>query len=126
MPDTFLRTAGLLMAALVVVATGIRLAGSRWPFSALLLTVHKLVALVATVALGVFTYRAARATPLTGVELAIVVTTGLLAIASFASGGVISASAAAPGWAHRVHRAGTWITAGSMAALFVWIVGRTA
>ncbi len=117
-----LRWVWLALAAAVVFVSGVWMTRAGRPHSGLLLNVHKLVDLAAVVYMGIAFYRAyqdARFTPATWMLLAAM---ALVAMALFASGGVISAMGSAPVWVVRLHRVGSWI-GGALAAASVWAVG---
>ena len=122
MPDTLVRTTGFAGAAVVVLATGVWLTRSGWPFGAALLNVHKLIALVAIVILGVLVYHTARVAPLSTTDWAIVISAGALCVASFATGVVVSAMESAPTWVLWLHRVGTWFAVGAAALCLVRVV----
>lgn len=117
--DSLVRSLGFALAAVIVLGTGVWLTRSGWPFGAALVAVHKLVALLATVVLGILVYRATRTAPLTGADLAFVISAGVLIVVSFASGGVASASSNAPVWVLWVHRLATWVATGAAAACLI-------
>ncbi|HYG58957.1 MAG TPA: hypothetical protein VD902_12935 [Symbiobacteriaceae bacterium] len=97
--------AGLLIAALIVLATGRWLSRSGRPYSTLVLTVHKLVALAAIVIFGVLAYRANAASLLDALATAAACLTALLMLVSMASGGAVSTIKVPPAglsWAHRI------------------------
>lgn len=113
--DAAFRTVGLSAAAIIILATGILLARSGYPFNALLLGVHKLVSLAALLVIGLAVYRSA---PVSGTDLLLVGVAVFLCITAFASGGVISAFESVPVWVVWSHRVGAWIT-GLTAALLI-------
>lgn len=115
MSDSALRTVLLICAALVVVASGVLLMRSGWPFGTLVLTLHKLVALAGVVVIGVLVARTWRTAPPATEDVIIAGAALALAIASFASGGVVAASKSAPAWVLWLHRAGTFAAVGTAA-----------
>lgn len=120
MSTSTLRVAGLLVSGVVIFGTGIMLTRAGRPYGTAVLTVHKLVDLAAVVVIGVMVYRANRAVPLSAVEWAIVLAAALLTIATFATGGLVSASENPPEWAVRLHRIAPWV-AGLLAAASAYI-----
>ncbi len=118
-----LRTVGLLLAAAVIFASGIWLTRTGRPYGVVLMTVHKLVDLAAVIVIGVMVYQAHLAAPLSTLEWAASGLAALLTIATFSTGGVVSASEGAPGWVLWVHRVGSWF-AGVVAFASVYLVGR--
>jgi hypothetical protein len=117
------RTAGLLVSAVVVFGSGIWLTRAGRPYGVGLTTVHKLVDLAAVIVIGVMVYQSHRASPLSMSEWVVVGLAAVLAIAAFATGGVLSASEDAPAWALWIHRVGSWF-AGVLALASVYVVGR--
>lgn len=109
MSDVLLRTVGLSAAAGVVIVTGVVLTRLGWPFGVVLLTVHKLVALVAVVFVGYLAFGAARSGSLASGDWAILVVSLALCVAMFATGGVVSAIRDAPSWVVWTHRVGSWL-----------------
>lgn len=110
------RTIGLLVAAAIVMGSGIWLTRSGKPYGAALLNIHKLIDLAAVVVVGVVVYQANRAAPLAGLEWAAVGAAALLVIATFASGGVISGMESPPASVLWLHRVGSWVAAALVAA----------
>ncbi len=118
-----LRIPGLIGAAVVVVFTGLWLTRSGRPYSSTLLNIHKLVALVAVVTIGVLAYRANAASALGALELAVLGLTALFVIASFASGGVVSAMEVPPAWILWTHRIVPYLAVVAVSAA-MYIVAR--
>ncbi|MHB9003504.1 MAG: hypothetical protein ACYC6C_05510 [Coriobacteriia bacterium] len=108
MSDALVRTVALSTAAVVVMVTGIVLTRLGWPFGVVLLTVHKLVALIAVVFVGYLAFGAAQNGSLALGEWAILVATLTLCLAVFATGGVVSAMRDSPSWVLWTHRVGSW------------------
>lgn len=119
MSNALVQSVGFLAGAVVVLASGVWLTRAGWPFGTGLLTVHKLVALAAAVALGVLVYRSSRSGGFEALDWAIVIAAGVLTIASFASGGVVSAVESPPSWALWTHRLVTWIATVSLVGLYL-------
>lgn len=107
MSTTQLRVIGFLVAAVVIFGSGVSLTRAGRPYGVALQTVHKLVALAAVVVVGVMAYQASRAGALSTLESTVVRLAGLFAVATFASGGVVSASETAPVWVLWLHRVDT-------------------
>ena len=108
-------------AALMVGVTGIWLTLAGRPYGVALQTVHKLVALAGAILFGMLVYRRAQLDPLGPRALGLLVVSALLAIAGFASGGVVSAMSDAPVWVLWLHRVGSWLSLAS-AAVLAWYV----
>jgi hypothetical protein len=112
---TALRLAVLALAGVTVFGSGLWLTRSGWPFSTLIVTIHKLVALAAVVFVGALTFQAVRAAPLSLSEWAAVVTAGLACVAAIASGGVVSALQEPPPAVRWAHRVVSWLAGVSVA-----------
>jgi hypothetical protein len=110
------RAIGLVVAAVIVLASGIWLTRSGRPYGGLLLNVHKLVDLAAVVVIGIAVYQANRVAPLSPAELLVIGGAAILVIATFASGGVISGMQAPPVAVLWIHRIGSWVAAALAAA----------
>ena len=122
--DELTRGSVLGLGALVVAGTGVWLARSDRPAGTALLTVHKVVALVCVIAMGIKVFRAFRADSPGLALLALVVACVALVIGSFASGGIVSAMVSAPSWAVWIHRVGTWVTSLAVASCW-WAVAQS-
>ncbi len=119
-----IRGAGLALAAAVVIATGFWLARAGRPYGTLLLNVHKLVDLGAVVFIGWSVYGASRSAPLPGALWAAAAVASVCTIAAFATGGVVSANATAPGWVARMHGVGAWLSVGFSAVTYSLLLTR--
>jgi hypothetical protein len=75
---------------LIVLASGVWLTRAGKPYSGILLNAHKLIALAGVVLLALFVRRWVRSDPFTAIQLAVVVATGVLLVASIATGGLVS------------------------------------
>ena len=115
-----LRAIGLILCAAVVFGTGGWLTSAGRPYGVALQTVHKLVALAAVIVIAVTVYDPMRVGAVSAGESIVIWVAGLLVIASFASGAVVSASDSAPFWVLRLHRVAPWF-AGVLAAVGVYI-----
>lgn len=109
---TTIGRAVLLSATVIVIASGVWLTVSGRPFGTGLQNVHKLVALAGFVYLGVIVWQS-RNGSLSGVLLTLVVSTAVLALASLASGGVVSAMSDALKGVVWLHRVASWLSLGS-------------
>jgi hypothetical protein len=118
-----LRTVGFLLSAVLIFGSGIWLTRAGRPYGVGVTTVHKLVDLAVVIAIGVMVLQAHRAVPLSAFEWTVIGLAAVLAIATFATGGVLSASEGAPTWVLWVHRAGSWF-AGALALASVYVIGR--
>jgi hypothetical protein len=105
---------GLAVATGIVAVSGVVMTRAGRPYSAVVLNVHKLIDLAAAAVVGVGVYRIHRQTGLPGGVWALVISAGVLFIATLATGGFLSASKSAPGWALRVHRVGSWVAAAAL------------
>ncbi len=121
MSPAYARAAGLVAAAVVVFGSGIWLTAVGRPYSTAVTTVHKLVDLAAVIVIGVMVYQANRAAPLSALEWTVIGAAAVLVVATFASGGVVSASSDPPAWAVLVHRVAPWL-AGIAAGAGVYLV----
>lgn len=99
---------GLAIAAIVVAASGLALTRSGRPFLTAALTLHKLVAFGAAIAIGVIVYDAAAVAPLSRVGATATAFVGAVIVGSFATGGVVSAMTSPPRWVTWAHRIGSW------------------
>jgi hypothetical protein len=118
------RAIGLVVAAVIVLASGIWLTRSGRPYGGLLLNVHKLVDLAAVVVIGIAVYQANRVAPLSPAEWLVIVGAALFVVASFASGGVISGVQSPPVAVLWLHRVGSWVAAALAAASACLLVVR--
>ena len=90
---------------LAIFVTGFWLSLRGRPFSAILLTVHKLVSLAAVVVLVLTVWRVNREAALRAIDWVAVVITGLFFMGTIATGGLLSAGepkSASVLWAHRI------------------------
>jgi len=115
MSEMLVRTVALSVAAVVVIVTGVVLTRFGWPFGVALLTVHKLVALLAVLFVGYLAFGAARSGSLASGDWAILFATLALCVAVFATGGVVSAMRNAPSWVAWAHRVGSWFAVAAVA-----------
>ncbi len=99
-----LRIPGLVLAGVVVIASGFWLTRAGRPYPIALVTAHKAAALAAIVIIGMVVYQASRVTALPRQEVILVAVAAACVVATFASGAVVSATEAAPAWARWMHR----------------------
>ena len=114
---------GLAAAALVVCASGVVLTARRRPYGVALQNVHKLVAVAATVVVAWMVYVAATVASFSTVGLFTAVSTTVLLVVAFASGGIVSAREDAPAWVLWAHRALSWVTVLAAAAIAGMVTG---
>jgi len=98
------RVALLAVAAVIVFATGLLLTRTGRPYGTLLLNIHKLVDLAAVVFIVVQAVGVARGPGLETLDWALVVAAGLATVATFVTGGLLSASDSAAAWLVTAHR----------------------
>jgi hypothetical protein len=111
-----IRTIGLVVAAVIVIGSGVWLTRSGRPYGSLLLNAHKLVDLAAVIVIGIAVYPANRAAPLSAMEWIVIGAAALLVVVAFASGGVISGMQSPPTAVLWLHRVGSWVAAALAAA----------
>jgi len=116
--------AGLVFVVAVVFGTGSALTRSGRPFGTVLLTIHKLVAHAAVVAVGVLAYQQGRVAPFSALEWSATAVAGLLYVVSFASGVAVSAKHDAPAWVVRAHRIGSWLAGVAVTAVVYLLATR--
>ena len=73
------------------------------PYSTLVLTVHKLVGLGLGVLLAAIVYQTHQVAPLGGLEIAVIVVTGLFFVGTVAAGGLLSIDKPAPAFVATLH-----------------------
>ena len=113
------RVIGLIVSAVVIFGSGVWLTSAGRPYAIALQTVHKLTALAAVIVSGVPVYQAMRIGVLPTAESIVAWVAAVLVIASFASGGAVSASDAEPTWVLWLHRVAPWF-AGVLTAVSVY------
>ena len=121
---SLVRAVGLVLAVVVVIATGFSLARTGRPYGTRLLNAHKLIDLGTVVFVGWSVYSASRSASLPGALWAAVALAAVCVIAGFATGGVVSANATAPGWSARAHSVSAWLAAALSAATYCLLVTR--
>jgi uncharacterized protein YneF (UPF0154 family) len=118
------RIMGIALVLVVVFALGFWLSRAGRPFNGLLLNLHKLIALGVAIYLAVAAYRMHQAASLSGTELAAVVVTGVLFLASGVIGGLVSLEKPPPTILLRLHLMLPILTAVSTAATLYLLRGR--
>lgn len=125
MSTTQARVVGAGLAFLVIFLSGIWVSMAGKPYSTLPFTVHKLVGLALGVLLGVIAYQTHQITPLSPVQMAAIVVTVLLFVATVAAGGVLSVVEAAPSVALRLHQVVPVLTVlSTVGTLYLLLSGR--
>jgi hypothetical protein len=112
--ETSILITGLLFA--VKFGAGYWLTRSGRPYSTILLTIHKLVALAIVAMVGITIHRLRRDVGLSGIEIVATILTGLLFLLTIASGGLVSADRPANTAMLIVHRAAPFLAVLSTAA----------
>jgi uncharacterized protein YneF (UPF0154 family) len=118
------RIISVALTLVVIFALGFWLSRAGRPFNSLLLNLHKLIALGVAVYLAVTAYRMHQAASLSGTELAVVVVTGVLFLASGIIGGLVSLEKPPPTVLLRLHLILPILTAVSTAATLYLLRGR--
>jgi len=101
----------LVIAVVVVVASGVRLNRAGRPYGTVALTTHKLVNVGAVVYIGVLARRAQSSSSLFAWDWTVVIVAAAVVLAAMVAGGVVTATEAAPPWVARFHRVTSWIAA---------------
>ena len=104
MSGTKLKLVGMGLFALVVFATGFWLSLTGKPYSAIILAVHKLITVAALAFLVATIIQVGKSAKLDAAEFIPTVVTGLLLIATFASGGFLSTGREMPAFVFWIHR----------------------
>lgn len=118
------RIMGIALVLVVIFASGFWLSRAGRPINSLLVNFHKLIALGLAVCLAVTAYRMHQADSLSGTELAVVVVTGALFLASGILGGLVSLEKPPPAILVRLHLILPILTAVSTAATLYLLRGR--
>jgi len=111
-----IRAAGAGLFFVFIFLSGFWLSGSGKPLNPILFTVHKLITLAAVVFLVINIYQANQAASLSPLERAACLLTGLLFIATIATGGLLSIDQPIPPFVHRLHQVIPFLTLLSSAA----------
>jgi hypothetical protein len=111
---------------LVIILSGYWLSRSGKPYSTIVFTVHKLVALAAIVLLGVTVHRINQAGALSAVEVLAVIVTGLFFLGTMGTGGALSipSDKAMPAIVHKLHQVTPYLTVLSTAVTLYLLRGR--
>ena len=100
---TKLVAAGLLF--LFTIISGVRLSSSDMPLNSMIFTIHKLIALATVILVAVSVYNLFKALDLrTFIELAVIVSTGLIFLALIITGALLSRNIPLPEAILRVHQ----------------------
>jgi hypothetical protein len=95
---------------LFIFLSGFWLSHSGRPYSVIILTIHKLIALAAVVWLGITVYQVNQAAKLSALESLAVVVTGLFFLGTIVSGGLLSTDKTMPGVILRLHQITPYLT----------------
>lgn len=98
----------LAVAAAVVFATGFLMTRAGRPYGAAMLTIHKLVDLAVVVFIVVRAVAVMRGPGLEGLDWLLLVAALLVVVATFATGGIVSASDSPAAWLVTAHRLLPW------------------
>lgn len=111
---------------LLILLSGYWLSRSGKPYSTIVFTVHKLVALAAIVVLGVTVYRINRAGALSALELLAAIMTGLFFLGTMVTGGMLSVPTdkAMPAIVHKLHQVTPYLTVLSTAVTLYLLRGQ--
>jgi hypothetical protein len=108
---------GLLIVLTLV--SGVWLSHSGKPFNGLIFTVHKLIALATVIFLGVYIYHRTRGLDPNTLVLSSIVVAGLLFLALFVSGALLSIGKPAPAVILKIHQVTPLLALVSSAATMV-------
>lgn len=108
-------------AFVVVFLLGFRLTRSGRPYSGLVLTIHKLVALAALVILALLVGRAARTAPLDAVVWVASLAGAVIFVVAIISGGLLSTDKALPPVVKALHRVSPFLAALASAATLYFL-----
>ena len=111
---------------LVIILSGYWLSRSGKPYSTIVFTVHKLVALAAIVLLGVTVHRINQVGALSAVEVLAAIVTGLFFLGTMGTGGALSipSDKAIPAIVHKLHQVTPYLTVLSTAVTLYLLRGR--
>lgn len=116
MGTNLVRYVGIALLFVVIFFSGHWLSRSGKPYSTLVLTVHKLIAVGAAVFLVVIVIRASRAGPLGVTELVASGLTGIFFLVLIATGGLLSSDLETPVVVSTLHKIAPYLTLLSTAA----------
>ena len=94
----------------IIFLSGYWLSRERKPYSMLLLTIHKLIAVGAFVALIITTVRANRAGELRAASISAGIVTGVFFLSLIATGGLLSSEVETPAFVSTVHHLAPYLT----------------
>lgn len=109
--------AGIAIAVVVVFLLGFRLTRSGTPYSRLILTVHKLLALAVLVVLALLVMRAGRTAPLDAALWIASLAGALFFVVAIISGGLLSTDKVLPPVVKALHRVSPFVAALASAAV---------
>ena len=105
-----LRLVGAGLFFLFIFLSGFWLSRSGKPYSAIILTIHKLISLAAVVLLGITIYRTNQAATLSTIELLAAIVTGLFFPGTIITGGLLSIDKIMPAIILRLHQITPYLT----------------
>ncbi|MBK8027075.1 MAG: hypothetical protein IPK19_38235 [Chloroflexi bacterium] len=120
-----MRIAGVGLAFMLVFLFGLWLSHSGKPYSTLLLTAHKLIALGVLVFVGVMAYQTNQSSPLSGTDWAIVGGTVVVFVATIILGGLLSIDNPMPPIVHTLHQILPFVTVVASGATLLMLLNRT-
>jgi hypothetical protein len=104
MSTTQARVAGVGLAFVVILLSGIWLSRFEKPYPTLLFTIHKLVGLAAGVLLGLIVYQTHQVAPLGAAAIAAIAATVLFFVGTVAAGGLLSIDKQMPPLVQTLHQ----------------------
>lgn len=121
-----LRFVGAGLSFLLILLSGFCLSRTGKPYSGIILSVHKLIALAAVILLGITIRRIHQAGALGAIELLVVAVGGLFFLGTMVTGGLLSIpmDKAMPGIVHKLHQVTPYLTVLSTAATLYLLRGR--
>ena len=124
MSPNYMRIVGSGLLFLFTFISGFWLSRSGKPFNVITLTIHKLISLAAAVLLGIVIYRINQVAPLSTIELAAGVVTGLFFLDAVVSGGLLSIGNPVPAAISTMHRITPFLTVLSAAVTLYLLLSR--
>jgi len=115
----------LAVAAVIVFVTGLMLTRAGRPYGAVMLNVHKLVDLAAVVFIVVQVVAAVRGPGLAALDWVLVGSAAIVVVATFVTGGMVSASDSVATWLVTAHRLLPWPLLALLAATVYQLAART-
>ncbi len=119
---TYTKLIILSLTFLLIFLFGFWLSSMGIPYGSLILTAHKLLAVGAFIYLALQAYNLARVTPLNPMEWAILMITGLLFIATIASGSALATGKAMPAFVSQLHLLLPFLVLASTAVSLTFII----